>query len=359
MENVVNHINSPNKKFWKNKKVFLTGHTGFKGSWLYLWLKLLNANVNGYSNNYSNYPSLFKYINGTKKNNGVGENINNYKNLKLKLDLFQPEIIFHFAAQPLVLKSYASPLSTHRTNILGTANLLEASKNLKNLKVICIVTSDKCYLNTSDKTFFKEDDKLGGSDPYSASKACAEILTKSYYDSFYKALNISVFSVRAGNVIGGGDWSKDRLIPDCIKGYYRNKKIEIRNPLSIRPWQFVLDPLNGYLRLAENAYKSKNIIYDGWNLGPMNKNHKSVEWILNELSKHFENFNKFISINPNVNNLESTYLQLTSNKIKKQINWNTKLSLKQSIEWTANWYKGYYSGKVNLCQNQIRKFEKI
>ena len=358
MEDMVNNLNSPNKDFWKNKKVFVTGHTGFKGSWIFLWLRLMKANVFGYSLNYPHYPSLFKYINHENKND-IGNNINNYNKLQQKLSKFQPEIIFHFAAQPLVLTSYNSPLVTHKTNILGTANLLEASRDLNKLKAICIVTSDKCYNNLSDKSIFNEDDKLGGKDPYSASKACAEIITHSYFDSFYKEKNISLYTVRAGNVIGGGDWSKNRLIPDCIKGYYKNQNIEIRNPYSTRPWQFVLDPLNGYLRLMEEAYKSKKLISGGWNLGPNKLNNKNVEWIIKEISNYLKNFDNLININQDLRNLESKYLQLTSKKIKNKINWNTKLSIKESIQWTANWYKGFYDGQKNLCQNQIKKFENI
>lgn len=358
MENMVRYLNSPNKNFWKNKKVFITGHTGFKGSWLFLWLHLMKANVFGYSLNYPHSPSLFKYINGDNKDE-VGNNINNYKNLKFKLKKFKPDIIFHFAAQPLVLTSYDSSLLTHKTNILGTANLLEAAKGLNKLKAICIVTSDKCYNNLSNKIIFKESDRLGGKDPYSASKACAEIITQSYFDSFFREKNVSLFSVRAGNVIGGGDWSRNRLIPDCIKGYYKNQNIKIRNPLSVRPWQFVLDPLNGYLRLTEEAYNSKKLISGGWNLGPNKLNNKNVKWVIKEISKHLLNFDKLIIINQDIKNLESKYLQLNSQKIKNKIKWKTKLSLKESVEWTSNWYKGFYNGQRNLCQDQIKKFENI
>lgn len=238
---------------YKNKKVLITGHTGFKGSWLTLWLLLLGAKVIGYSLPPNTNPNLFSELKLSKEIIDIRGDIRDIKKIKKIIKKYKPDIIFHLAAQPIVKISYENPIETIETNILGTSNLLEASKNYNFIKGIINVTSDKCYLNKESIFGYRETDKLGGFDPYSASKACSEILTSAYRKSFFKDKKTLISSVRAGNVIGGGDWSKFRIIPDCIKSITKNKDIIIRNPSSIRPWQFVLEPLSGYLQIGSVA----------------------------------------------------------------------------------------------------------
>ena len=298
--------NNPNNNFWKNKKVFLTGHTGFKGTWMHLWLSSLGANVSGYSIDLGSNPSFFKKINTNYNQKEVGKDINNLIQLKNDVRIFNPDIIVHMAAQSLVLTSYKKSLETHRTNIIGTANIFEASKNLKKLKTICIVTSDKCYENNNKLNQFTESSNLGGNDPYSASKAAAEIIAHSYYQSFFKEKKINVFSVRAGNVIGGGDWSKNRIIPDIIRSYKNKKKIIIRNPNHIRPWQHVLDPLNAYLNLIEKSFSSADIV-GGWNVAPSIKKEKNVKWIVDYCCKII-NLKKYVVLSKKKYSKENKYL---------------------------------------------------
>ena len=245
-------------KFWMNKKVLVTGHTGFKGGWLSLWLSHLGADVLGYSLKPNVKKNFFNAVNLSNEINSIIGNIKDYNKLKKVINKYRPEIIFHMAAQPLVIDSYEDPRNTYETNVMGTLNILEAIRSDKGTKAFINITTDKCYLNNSSKKDFIESDPLGGHDPYSSSKACSEILTSSFRDSFFKNKNnTNIATARAGNVIGGGDWSKNRIIPDILNSIYSSKKINIRNPLSIRPWQHVLEPLYGYMLLAEKLY-SKN-----------------------------------------------------------------------------------------------------
>ena len=256
------------KNFWYRKKVFITGHTGFKGSWLSLWLLKLGAELKGYSLKPNTSPSIYKAL---KLNEVIESEINdirNFNELEKSITSFKPDILFHMAAQPLVRDSYKDPLYTFETNTIGTANVLEACKFSTNLKTIIIVTTDKCYENDERSSAYVETDSMGGKDPYSASKGCAELITSSYRHSFLKDLKKGVSSVRAGNVIGGGDWSKDRLIPDILRSFEEGKKLSIRNPDAIRPWQYVLEPLSGYLMLAQNLHDDYVNFSSPFNFGP-------------------------------------------------------------------------------------------
>ena len=350
------------KKFFKNKKVLITGHTGFKGSWLSLVLHNFGSKVYGYSLNPPTQPSNFSALNikNIIKGHKVGD-INDFDKLKQYINKVKPEIMFHLAAQALVKKSYSHTIDTLKTNIMGTANILEISKKLTSLKSLVLITSDKCYKNLEKKGGYKEDDILSGSDPYSASKACAETIIYSYNQSFYNdKKNIGLASVRAGNVIGGGDWSSDRIIPDTIKAIIKKKNIVIRSPNAIRPWQHVLDPINGYLILAQKLYYNPHIFSGPWNFGP----HLSKRYNVITVVKTLLNFMKFknkITVKKNLTFKETNLLILDCKKSKKELGWNLKWSANKSIEMTAKWYAEYITKPKNikkLTLSQIEEFFK-
>lgn len=327
--------------FWKKKKVLITGHTGFKGSWLALWLSYLGARVYGFST-FPDYEPL-AYDNLLIKKSLTKEyigDIRDFSKLKNFIKKYEPEIIFHLAAQPLVRKSYSNPIETLETNIIGTANLLEASRNIKNLKTIVVVTTDKCYENIEKKNYsYSEDDRLGGHDIYSASKASTEIITASFRKSYQKNFkNCVISTARAGNVIGGGDWSGDRLIPDIIKSIIHKKILKIRYPNAIRPWQHVLEPLGGYMRLAYMSYQFKNKnLSTSWNFGPSKSSCISVKEVLSLFKKKFKN--KLIYKIPKKKHLhEANYLRLDIKKVKKNLNWKPKWDVKKAINFTYDWY---------------------
>ena len=343
------------KKFWSNKKVFITGHTGFKGTWLCIILQYLNSNIHGYSlkpekNSLFNKSKIKKSL----STNTFG-NINNILKLKTKIKTLKPEIIIHMAAQPLVIESYKNPLETFNTNIIGTLNLLESIRNVKSVKSVIIVTTDKVYkINKKDRNY-KELDLLGGFDPYSTSKVGAEIVTDSYIKSFFKQskLKNKIATVRAGNVIGGGDYSKNRLVPDIIFAINNKKKINIRNPLHIRPWQHVIDPLMGYLMLAKKQYLNKiNNEEHAWNFGPNNNNFKKVIDVVKYIKK-IQNFNYKISNNKRFKETKS--LKLNSSKAKKKLKWLPKLSLPEALKFTIDWNKNVQKGiSVKfVCEEQF------
>lgn len=326
------------KKFWKNKKIFLTGHTGFKGSWLSLLLNHLGAKVYGYSIGHPTNPSMFQKLNLESKitSHTIGD-IRNYDSLLNAVNQCQPDIIIHMAAQPIVRKSYLDPIETYSTNVMGTVNILSAFKN-SDTRVLINVTSDKCYQNNEWVWGYREDDRLGGHDPYSNSKACAELVTSAYQNSFFKLdHNKQLSSVRAGNVIGGGDWAKDRLIPDIYNSIKINKPLKIRNPNSTRPWQHVLEPLRGYMILAKKMYESDNFS-GAYNFGPNDIDCRSVNDILN-LVKNVRNNDFIWNFENNIENAhEATLLKLDCSKVKNKIGWNPVINLEQTIGMINNWY---------------------
>jgi len=345
-----------NKNFWKNKKVLITGHTGFKGSWLSLWLKNLGASVFGYSDSIPTKPSHYELLSIDNKIKSYYDDIQNLTQLSNFFEESKPEIIFHMAAQSLVQKSYQKPIQTYSTNVMGTVNLLECVRNV-NPRVVIIVTSDKCYENKENKLKLTEEDPMGGYDPYSSSKGCAELIVSSYRNSFFNTENISehnvsLSSVRAGNVIGGGDWSENRLIPDIVKHLMNDSDFALRNPESIRPWQFVLDPLYGYLLLAEKMWQNGKEFSSAWNFGPGDENLKPVSWILNKFS---EKWNKKLIINSNVKtNHEMNYLALDSTKAKTKLGWETRLDMDTTIDWIIDWYKNY-ENKSNIYDFSLKQ----
>lgn len=350
-----------NFKNYKNLKVLVTGSTGFKGSWLCYWLHKEGAKVIGVGLKPEKNEKLFNALNLNKKIDQYYINILDYKKLANLIKLIKPDIIFHLAAKSLVSEGYYQPIETFKTNIIGSANILNLLRNNKHTSLV-YVTSDKCYLNNNKNSPFKEEDILGGNDNYSASKAGAEIVFNSYFKSYFNQEKLRLASVRAGNVIGGGDLKKNRIIPDIYKSIKSGKKLIIRNPQSIRPWQHVLEPLSGYLilglkLLSRNFNKS---IQPSWNFGPERNNNKNV---LNVAKKflHIWNIKKRIVINNKSEFKESNYLQVNISKAKKQLNWRPKLNFDQSIKFTVEWYKIFYKSKnvENFTNDQIDEYNSI
>ncbi len=342
----------------ENRKCFITGHTGFKGSWLSLMLNKLGAKVYGYSLNPPTNPSLFIDANIESIINDIRGDIRDFNNLKKVLDEIKPEFVFHLAAQSLVRESYINPKETFETNVCGTINLLEALRENDNVKVIIIVTSDKCYRNEKLSSPFRENDPLGGHDPYSGSKAAAEMVVGAYKFSYFDPKNVPVASVRSGNVIGGGDWANDRLIPDIIKAVMKNEALIIRNPSYIRPWQHVLEPLYGYITLCSHLYLNPKTSFEGnhgWNFGP--ENYSTVFELANKFKAYFDNFS--LKIRDTLDEMkEAETLKLNSERAFNFLGWKNILNFDYSIKMTAEWYKQYLSGvcaKI-LTEKNIEEF---
>ena len=328
------------KNYFKNKKIIVTGHTGFKGSWLALCLHLLEARVLGISKDYPTSPSHFRDLNIKKNIKNKMCDIANLKEVKKIFKQFQPDYVFHLAAQAIVSKSFKDPISTFNSNTIGTLNILESLREVKKCKAV-IITSDKSYKNLEIKRGYSEGDTLGGDDPYSGSKGAAELIINSYIKSFFSnRKNIRIAIARAGNVIGGGDWSTDRIIPDCVKSWYKNENIILRNPKSTRPWQHVLDALRGYLILAIKL-NDKKIHGQIFNFGPDAQQNKSVIDLVREIEKNWSGVNWKIKRDTKIKNKESKLLKLNSTKAKKILKWSPVLDFKKSVNFTANWYKRY------------------
>jgi len=341
-------------QFWLGKRILLTGHTGFKGSWLSLWLQQLGADVTGFALAPDTDPNLFELARIGKYLVSCIGDIQDYQQISDCIQKCDPEIIIHMAAQPIVMLGYQQPLLTFNTNVMGTANLLQAARGCRNLQSILVVTSDKCYQNTKPVAH-NESHPLGGDDPYSASKAACELVAHSFRESFFKSRNIHLATARAGNVFGGGDWSKDRLIPDMIRCIHNNENLVIRSPDAIRPWQFVLEPLYGYLLLIQklgtgDAYDKYN---QAWNFGPEPRNDLSVKQILDmfvDIYSRDSGIHLLYSISEEKNPKESHVLKLDSEKARIEIEWKPRLDIYSSLEETANWYQRAYSHP-----DQVRK----
>ena len=347
-------------KFWENKKVLITGHTGFKGSWLTIILNKLGSETHGLSIDEGRL-SLSRDTDLGKFCKSHILDLRDKEGVKKKVANINPEIIIHLAAQSLVLKSYKDPYLTYSTNLMGLVNLYDSIRQSKNTKVILNVTSDKCYKNLESKSGYKENDILGGSDPYSNSKACAELISESYRESFLSQMGIASITARAGNVIGGGDWAEDRLIPDIMRSIINNQNLKIRYPNAIRPWQHVLEPLSGYLMLVENAYKNPRKFSEAWNFGPEKENIRTVKDIISEISKNIE-FKKEIIFDSTEALHETETLKLDISKVKSQLNWKPKWGFEKTIRKTCDWYKTCISNKniEEITEYQINEyFEEI
>ena len=359
----------PNKKFWKKKNVMITGHTGFKGGWLTVLLDHLGANVSGYSlnphgkNNFFNSTKIKKIF-----RHDFRKNIKDLSELKRGLKKAKPEIIFHLAAQSSVIESFKNPNNTVLSNVLGTSNLLEAAKNIGSLKCLIIITTDKVYQNYKFKRYFNEDSVLGGDDIYSGSKACCEILINSYKKSFFLGKKCKIASVRAGNCFGGGDWTEDRIVKDSLESFYNNKTLVLRNPNATRPWQHVLEPIMGYLILAEKLCSNAGELFsEPWNFGPSSRQNMKVQQLakiikkeLNSSSKNLVKKNDKRFQNKEFKVFESKYLEIDSKKAFKKLKWKPKLSIKEAATLTVEWYKSFKTKKnlLSLTKKQIENYLK-
>ncbi|MEW6606608.1 MAG: CDP-glucose 4,6-dehydratase [bacterium] len=337
------------RQIYENRRVLVTGHTGFKGGWLSVWLTELRAKVIGYSLQPPTQPNLFESINLNDKIEHIIGDIRDEKNLLAIFEEYQPEFVFHLAAQPLVRFSYKEPKFTYETNIMGTVNLLEAVRKSRSVKVCVIITSDKCYENKEWIYGYREIDPMGGYDPYSSSKGCAELITASYRNSFFnpkdygKIHQVSLSSVRAGNVIGGGDWGEDRLIPDCVKSFSKNKTVLIRNPHATRPWQYILEPLSGYLLLGALMYENGAKYSSGWNFGPNDESIIKVEEIVKCLIKHWGSGDYQIDTSNVTQPHEASLLKLDISKVRALLGWKPIYHIYESLEKTIMWYKSFYN----------------
>jgi len=346
--------------FYKRKKILVTGHTGFMGSWLTKYLTLMNAEVCGYALDPPTQPNLYEILNLKSFVSGdIRGNINNTKLLRKTLSEFQPEIVFHLAAQPLVLESYDSPVETFNTNVIGTVNLLNELRKLDSVKVIIVVTSDKSYRNKEWVYPYREEDELGGRDPYSASKSCQDIVVNSFRESYFSKIGVRLSSVRAGNVIGGGDWAKDRIIPDIVKGIVSGHTVRIRNPNSVRPWQHVLEPVSGMLLLAQKMFYDARFS-DAWNFGPNNEREITVKEIAEKVIALWGT-GKY-KIEGNSAKKEAEYLSLDVSKAKRELNWFPRYNISKALKETVDWYKSYYNNypKIEeLTYKQIISYSEV
>ena len=347
-----------NPKFWSGKNVLLTGHTGFKGSWLALWLASNGANVTGFSLRPPTEPSLFELANVDQDLNSIFADIRDESAIKKAVNRSDPDVLFHLAAQPLVRDSYDNPLKTFSTNVMGTVNVLEASRNSDRLRAIVVISSDKCYENREWLWGYRETERMGGADPYSASKGCTELVASSYRRSFFANEKQFLATARAGNVIGGGDFAKDRLIPDVMASFMSGIPLQIRNPNSIRPWQHVLDPLYGYRLLAEALFDQGKDFATGWNFGPSEEDVKPVSWICDELVSRWGS-NASWTIDGKDHPHEATYLKLDCSKARTRLGWRAKLSLRDALERTIDWNKTFLDqGDVRArTLAEIRSYE--
>jgi CDP-glucose 4,6-dehydratase len=348
-----------NRTFWNGKKVFLTGHTGFKGSWLSLWLQSCGSMLAGYALAPKTKLSLFDLALVNDGMKSIIGDIRDLEKLKKAMIDFSPDIVIHMAAQPLVRISYKDPVDTYSTNVMGTVNLLEAVRSTKSVKAVLNVTTDKCYENKERILGYREDEPMGGNDPYSNSKGCSELVTKAYRKSFFNDLNSAkIASARAGNVIGGGDWAEDRLIPDIFKSFQEKKPILIRNPYAIRPWQHVLEPLSGYLLLIEQLYLKGDEYAEGWNFGPKDDDvkpvNKIVEYLIDKCG-HKENYINDDSTQPH----EAQLLKLDISKAKQQLGWEPKWDIFKTLDSIIEWNNAFIIGKdvKALTLKQINEFD--
>lgn len=346
-----------NNSFWKGKKVFVTGHTGFKGGWIVQTLKILGAEVKGYALEPNTSPSFFHSVNVEQEMISEIGDIRDQEKLTASISEFKPEVIFHLAAQPLVRYSYANPKETYEVNVIGTLNLLEAIRAVKTIKAAVLITTDKCYENREWDYGYREIDPMGGHDPYSSSKGCCELLISSYRSSYFHQSKTKIASARAGNVIGGGDWSDDRLIPDLLKAIEINQAPVLRNPLSVRPWQHVLEPIGGYLKLAERLCSGIDGFDEAWNFGPNDTDCKSVEWITNTLLELNDCENSWEQ-DHNYNPHEAQLLKLDISKAKNRLRWMPKWDLDYSLKKIVQWHKAYLSNKnlTEITKNQIIEY---
>ncbi|AYL71351.1 CDP-glucose 4,6-dehydratase [Citrobacter freundii] len=340
------------KSFWQGKRVFITGHTGFKGGWLSLWLSEMGATLKGYSLDAPTTPSLFDIANISSLMESEIGDIRDFEKLRNSIASFKPEIIFHMAAQPLVRLSYKEPIETYSTNVMGTVHLLEAVKQVGGIKAVVNITSDKCYENREWVWGYRENEAMGGYDPYSNSKGCAELVASAFRSSFFNPQNyahhgVGLASVRAGNVIGGGDWAEDRLIPDILRSFENDQQVVIRNPHSIRPWQHVLEPLSGYIVVAQNLYIDGVKYSEGWNFGPREEDAKTVEFIVDKMVTLWGEGASWL-LDGEDHPHEAHYLKLDCSKAHMQLGWHPRWALVETLGRIVKWHKAWINGSDML-----------
>lgn len=352
-----------NQAFWRGKKVFVTGHTGFKGSWLCLWLQAWGAEVTGYALPAPTVPSLFELCKVDALITSHTGDVRDYEKLFAAIQLAQPELVIHMAAQPLVREAYKNPVATYDINVMGTVHLMEAVRHIHSVKAVVNVTTDKCYQNKEWLWGYRENEPMGGHDPYSNSKACSEMVTEAYRNSFfsgdaYDRQGIALATARAGNVIGGGDWAADRLIPDFIRALAADATIKIRRPTAIRPWQHVLEPLSGYLLLAEKLYEEGPSYAEAWNFGPDDSDAQPVEWVVQKLCALWEGKAGYEIDLAASHPHEANYLKLDCSKAKNRLGWKPRWHLEYALEQTVAWVRHYqaHHDMKDVCLQQIREY---
>jgi len=343
--------------FWHGKRVLITGHTGFKGSWLSLWLQTLAAELTGYALESPTDPSLFEVARVGEGMFSVIGDVRHLHELKMVIAERRPEIIIHMAAQSLVRTSYENPIETYESNVMGTANLLEAVRQSDAVRVVVVVTSDKCYESNLDDRPSREFDAMGGDDPYSSSKACAELVTAAYRNAYLNAQGVAVATARAGNVFGGGDWARDRLITDVFEGLLNDQVVRIRFPHAIRPWQHVQNALEGYLLLAERLWENGPVFSEAWNFGPAEEEARSVEWVVNFLTQAWRGESSGWECDGGVHPHETHILRLDSEKARTRLDWMPKVSLEEGLRSVVAWYRAFQDGEdmQQLTLRQILK----
>jgi CDP-glucose 4,6-dehydratase len=352
-----------NRSFWRGRSVFLTGHTGFKGSWLSLWLDLLGAKVTGYALDPPTQPSLFEQAKLTGCVRSIRADIRDFQRLKSAMAECAADVVIHMAAQSVVRRGYEDPIETYSSNVMGTVYVLEALRQLQRPCVVVNVTSDKCYSNREWAWGYRENEPMGGRDPYSNSKGCAELVTEAYRESFFPPglldqHGIAIASARAGNAVGGGDWTSDQLIPDLVRAFLAGEPCPIRDPSAIRPWQFVLEPLRGYLMLAERLAGDAPRFAFGWNFGPAESDAKPVSWVANELVHSWGDGASWIC-DGRMHPKEAHFLKLDASKAKTRLDWHPVLPLHQALDWIVEWYRAYQAGADLglLTRSQIERYE--
>jgi CDP-glucose 4,6-dehydratase len=353
------------RSFWRRRKVFLTGHTGFKGSWLSLWLHTLEANVTGYALDPPTQPSLFEQAELAGSIRSIRADIRDFQRLKAEIAECRPDVVIHMAAQSVVGRGYDDPIETYSSNVLGTVHVLEALRQLKRQCVVINVTSDKCYSNREWVWGYRENEPMGGRDPYSNSKGCAELVTTAYRESFFPPAmldrhGVALASARAGNAVGGGDWTSNQLIPDLMRAFLASSPCLIRSPTAIRPWQFVLEPLHGYLMLAERLAEDASRFASGWNFGPAEADAKPVCWIADELARSWGNgasWKRDVAAHPS----EAQFLKLDASKARFFLDWRPLLPLHETLHWIIEWYRAFQAGANlrSLTRTQIERYEAL
>jgi CDP-glucose 4,6-dehydratase len=344
--------------FWKGKRVLLTGHTGFKGSWLSLWLQSLGAQLCGVALEPPTEPSLFRVARVAEGMEHRLADIRDFNAIEAQVREFRPEILIHMAAQPLVRLSYVKPLETYATNVMGTVHVLEAARQAGSVRAIVNITTDKCYENREWVWGYRENDPMGGHDPYSSSKGCAELVSSAYRNSFLNTAGIAMATARAGNVIGGGDWAEDRLVPDILRALEHGEPVPIRNPHAIRPWQHVLEPLAGYLQLAQRLYDCGQLDAEAWNFGPRDEDCKSVQWIVERLCAEWGKGASWIS-QPGEHPHEASFLKLDISKARQRLQWVPRWSLETALSHVVGWHRAWLDGRDMraLCLEQISQYQ--